>query len=208
MEEKGNFKDAEKLYITAKVPDQAIQMYKKASSYDNMIRLISRYRKNLLKDTHLAIAQKFQSEGNLKMAEHHFVESGNWYLGVEAYRSANLWEDAIRVCRQNGSENETFELAKKWAETLGSESGMKMLLKLNMVDVIIQYLSDRHDFEEAFKMARANAKHKVGDVHVKYALYLEDQERYKEAEEHFIKAGKPSEAINMYEGRQDFHSAL
>ena len=54
-------------------------------------------------------------------------------------------------------------------------------------------------FEEAFKMAKLNAKHKVPDVHLKYALYLEDEQRYKEAEDHFIKAGKPSEAINMYE---------
>lgn len=57
-------------------------------------------------------------------------------------------------------------------------------------------------------MARANAKHKVGDVHLKYALYLEDEQRFKEAEEHFIKAGKPSEAINMFEVQYDFHSAL
>lgn len=142
------------------------------------------------------------------MSEHHYIESGNWHLAVEAYRSANLWEDAIRVCRQNGNEKETCELAKKWAETLGNDQGMKMLLKLNLVDVIIEYLSDRHDFEEAFKMAKQNAKHKVGDVHLKYALYLEDEQRYKEAEEHFIKAGKPSEAINMYEVQADFHSAL
>lgn len=69
-------------------------------------------------------------------------------------------------------------------------------------------MSDRCDFEEAFKMAKLNAKHKVGDVHLKYALYLEDEKRYKEAEDHFIKAGKPSEAINMYEVQYDFHSAL
>jgi intraflagellar transport protein 172 len=49
-----------------------------------------------------------------------------------------MWEDAIRVCRQNGNEKETCELAKKWAETLGNEAGMKMLLKLNLVDVIIE----------------------------------------------------------------------
>ena len=48
-------------------------------------------------------------------------------------------------------------------------------------------------------MAKLNAKHKVPDVHLKYALYLEDEQRYKEAEDHFVKAGKPSEAINMYE---------
>eukprot|EP01017_Pseudomicrothorax_dubius_P046139 TRINITY_DN8090_c0_g1_i2.p1 TRINITY_DN8090_c0_g1~~TRINITY_DN8090_c0_g1_i2.p1 ORF type:complete len:616 (+),score=184.35 TRINITY_DN8090_c0_g1_i2:67-1848(+) len=39
-------------------------------------------------------------------------------------------------------------------------------------------------------------------------LYLEDVSRYKEAEEHFIKAGKPNEAINMYEHQGDWNSAL
>lgn len=76
LEAKGNLKDAEKLFMTVEEPDLAIQMYKKAGQFDNMIRLIAKYRKNLLKDTHQAIAQKFQQEGNLKMTEHHFIESG------------------------------------------------------------------------------------------------------------------------------------
>lgn len=46
------------------------------------------------------------------------------------------------------------------------------------------------------------------EVHLKYALHLEDENRFKEAEEEFIKANKPQEAINMYEHKQDWHSAL
>jgi hypothetical protein len=38
----------------------------------------------------------------------------------------------------------------------------------------------------------------------RYALYLEDERRYKEAEEHFVKAGKPSEAVNMYSNFLNF----
>lgn len=57
-------------------------------------------------------------------------------------------------------------------------------------------------------MAKQNAKHKILDVHLKYAFHLEDEKRYKEAEENFIKAGKPGEAINMYEHLGDFASAL
>lgn len=85
---------------------------------------------------------------------------------------------------------------------------MKMLLKLNLVDAVIEYLIELKDFDEAFKMANQNAKHKTADVHLKYALYLEDENRFKEAEEHFIKAGKPAEAINMYEVKKDYFSAL
>ncbi len=68
-------------------------------------------------------------------------------------------------------------MAKSWAETLGPEAGMKMLLKLNLVDAVIEYFIELKDFDEAFKMANQNAKHKTTDVHLKYALYLEDEKR-------------------------------
>lgn len=104
------------------------------------------------------------------------------------YKTHYMWEQAIAVCKSNGTDKETCELAKKWAETLGAENGMNMLLKMNLVDAVIEYLMDRNEFDEAFKMANGNAKHKTADVHLKYALYLEDERRYKEAEDHFIKA--------------------
>jgi len=38
--------------LSANEPDLAINMYKKAKQYDNMIRLVTKFRKDLLKDTH------------------------------------------------------------------------------------------------------------------------------------------------------------
>lgn len=52
FEGEGHFKDAEKMYLSANEPDLAINMYKKAKQYDNMIRLVTKFRKDLLKDTH------------------------------------------------------------------------------------------------------------------------------------------------------------
>jgi intraflagellar transport protein 172 len=57
-------------------------------------------------------------------------------------------------------------------------------------------------------LANSHAKYKLPEVHLKFALHLEDENRLKEAEEEFIKANKPQEAINMYEHKQDWHSAL
>ena len=208
FEEQGSYKEAEKLYLTVEEPDLAINMYKKAAQWDHMVRLVSKFKKNLLKDTHLFIAQKLEREGNHKQAEAHYIESGAWHGAVQMYQNAGNWEEAIRVCKVNGTDKETCELAKKWAETLGPEQGMRMLLKLNLVDAVIDFLTDNKDFNEAFKMAQTNAKHKVSDVHLKYAMYLEDENRYKEAEEHYIKAGRPNEAVHMYEMQKDFHSAL
>jgi len=45
-------------------------------------------------------------------------------------------------------------------------------------------------------------------VHLKYAFHLENEKRYKEAEENFIQAGKLDEAISMYTDLGDYNSAL
>lgn len=37
---------------------------------------------------------------------------------------------------------------------MGPEAGMKMLIKMNLVDAIIEYLSDRNEFDEAFRTAK------------------------------------------------------
>lgn len=45
----------------------------------------SRYRKDLLKETHLHLAQQLEMEGNLREAESHYCESGEWQSAVNMY---------------------------------------------------------------------------------------------------------------------------
>ena len=52
-------------------------------------------------------------------------------------------------------------------------------------------------FEFAFELARTGMKNKLPDVHLKHAMFLEDEGEFKKAEEEFIKAGKPREAVLM-----------
>ncbi|CAD8094928.1 unnamed protein product [Paramecium sonneborni] len=208
FEQAGKYKEAEKLYLTVQEYDTAILMYQNLSQYESVIRIASKYTPQKLKDIHLGIAKKLERENILKRAEQHYIEAGSWHLAMQMYKTHNQWEEAIRCCKMYGSEKETCQQAKLWAESLGPDAGLKMLQRLNLVDALIEYQSDRHEFEEAFKLANLHAKHKLQDVHFKYACHLEDERRYKEAEENFIKAGKASEAINMYEHLGDYTSAL
>jgi intraflagellar transport protein 172 len=45
----------------------AINMYKKARQYDNMVRLVRSERPDLVKETFLHLAQQQEMEGNLKV---------------------------------------------------------------------------------------------------------------------------------------------
>ena len=207
FEKEAHYKDAERMYLTANEPDLAINMYKKAKQYDHMIRLVTKYRKDLLKETHLHLAQQLDLEGNLKQAEHHYIESEAWHGAVDMYRAHDMWEEALRVAKTNGSAKEVGDIALKVAENMGAQ-GQKFLIKNGLVEAAIDFEANKNNFDEAFKLANGHARYKLPDVHLKYALQLEDEKRFKKAEDEFIKANKPTEAISMYEHQQDWHSAL
>lgn len=208
FEREGRYKDAERMYITANEPDLAINMYKNAKLYDKMIKLVAKYRKDLLKDTHIHLAQECETDGNLKQAEHHYVEGGHWSGAVDMYTIHEMWDDAIRVSKAHGNQKDLENVAVKVANSMGAEGGKAFLIKNGLVDAAIEFEANKNNFDEAFRLANMHARYKLPDVHLKYALFLEDEKRYKEAEEEFIKANKPTEAIGMYEHQKDWHSAL
>ena len=62
-------------------------------------------------------------------------------------------------------------------------------------------------FEFAFSIARISLRSKLPDIHLKHALYLEDEGKFDEAEGEFIAAGKPKEAVLMHVHQQNWDSA-
>ena len=53
-------------------------------------------------------------------------------------------------------------------------------------------------FDFAFELARNLKREKILQIHLKQAMFLEDEGRFVDAEGHFIKAEKPKEAVLMY----------
>lgn len=62
-------------------------------------------------------------------------------------------------------------------------------------------------FEFAFELAKLAMPKKLQSIHYKYAMALEDGGKYEDAEEHFLKAGKPKEAISMYVHAKEWQKA-
>jgi len=208
LESSGKFKEAERLYVMVHEPDLAINMYKKSRRYEDMIRLVTSYRKDLLTETHLHLAQQLETEGAFKQAEKHYVEANDWGSAVNMYRANDLWDDAIRVAKLHGGVNASKKVAYAWATSLGGEAGAKLLTKFGLIDEAIEYAMEIGAFEHAFSLALASRKEKLPEVHLKYAMYLEDEGRFEQAEKEFIKADKPKEAIDMYTHQQDWANAL
>ena len=75
---------------------------------------------------------------------------------------------------------------------------MKLLVKLDMVSVAIDFACDQNAFDFAFELARAAAKERLSDVHLKHAMHLEDEGAFREAEDEFVRTN----------GFQCMHAAL
>jgi intraflagellar transport protein 172 len=208
MEASGKLKEAEQLYVKVNEPDLAINMYKKQRKYDAMVRLVGKYRKELLKETHQFLAQHLESEGNLRDAEHHYCEANEWLSAVNMFRSNNMWEEAIRVAKLHGGANASKRVAYAWALALGGEAGAKLLTKLGLIEPAIEYAMESGAFDHAFELARCSLQRKLPEIHLKHALYLEDEEKYPQAEEEFVHANKPREAVDMYVHQQDWTNAM
>lgn len=212
LENKQKFTDAEKLYIKANEVDLAINMYKKNHMFDDMIRLVTKYRAGLLKEAHMQIAKQLESEGQLRQAEHHYLESDDWKGAVSMYRNNDKWDDAIRVAKSNGGQNSWKKVAWEWAHAIGGdaggESGAKLLVKLGLVEEAIDYCIKRQIWDMAFDLARTFTKSKLIDVHLKYAMHLEDGGHFKQAEDEYLNAQSPKEAVEMYIHQSDWANAM
>merc|ERR1719222_63352 len=86
LETSGKMQEAEQLYLQVNEFDLAINMYKKKEEFEQMLRLVSKYRKELLNDTLKIIAEQYEMKGNLKKAEHYFVEAKMWTQAMAMYR--------------------------------------------------------------------------------------------------------------------------
>jgi hypothetical protein len=55
------------------------------------------------------------------------------------YRARDLWEEALRVAKANGSQKELGEIAIKVAENMGTEKGTQFLIKNGLIEAAIDF---------------------------------------------------------------------
>jgi hypothetical protein len=81
-------------------------------------------------------------------------------------------------------------VAYAWAVTLGTEQGVQMLRRTGLLDAAVEYAAESGAFQQAFALASAaGLKTAVADIHLRYAMALEDEGRFGEAEQEFVAAG-------------------
>ncbi|XP_032208967.1 intraflagellar transport protein 172 homolog isoform X8 [Mustela erminea] len=164
---------------------------------DDMIRLVGKHHPDLLSDTHLHLGKELEAEGRLQEAEYHYLEAQEWKATVNMDRSSGLWEEAYRVAKAHGGADAHKHVAYLWAKSLGGASAVRLLTKLGLQAAAVDHAAANCSFEFAFELSRLALKHRTPEMHLPYAMYLENEGKFEGAEAEFIRAGKPKEAVLM-----------
>ena len=190
---------AEKIYLAIKKPELAIEMYTNAKDTENVVRLSSKYGED---KTQLAnMAAQAEREGNLQAAENCYIRAGQWEKALFMYRQEKRWQDAMRIAKTHGTPTSELQVAIHWAKDIGGVAGIQKLQQLNLVEQALLYCCENAitDFAQLIMDNCKNlSRNTLQQAHMKFGCALEAQNRFAEAEQHYITADQPREAVEMY----------
>lgn len=208
LEGLGKLKEAEKAYVAAKKVDSAVDMHWRRGAYDAALRLIGAYQKESLQQARQRAAQELEADERLEEAEKLYLASADWKSCVQMYRHKGRWEDAMRVARQHGGTSASKQVAFAWAASLPGEKAAELLKRFGLVEEAVDNAVEASAYEHALDICAYAAPKKTATVRLKRAMQLEDDGNFSAAEEEFIRAGRPKEAVDMHVHQGDYDAAL
>lgn len=207
MAQSGKLKEAEKVYLSLGLSDEAIRMYKKKAKWKDMLRLFKEFRRENLKEAHVLIGKRLENSKEFAEAEDHYLRGGQWRMALQMHESAGQVGESLRVLREFGTPEETSGKLEKYEKIEGAKNLEKLLRKMHMSDVLVDYLCYKEKFSDAFLVAE-NARHKLEETHLRFGEYLIKKGDLTKAEEEFGKVNRWDMAVQMYIKLERFIEAL
>ena len=198
----------ERFLVIADLPEDLVLLYNSIGDWEGLVKTTRKHFPNLLSDTLKKAAQESQKEGRLKNAENFFFQGGFWVLATQMYKNLGKWSDAKRVALTGGGKIAWEKVC--FAEALAKEAekpeaGIEMLLGNGLREQAINLSCESKNFSRALKIARGA---ETQGIFLKRAMHLESISDWEGAEQDFIKAGHPREAVDMWVSGRNFQQAL
>ncbi|RVE46188.1 hypothetical protein evm_009146 [Chilo suppressalis] len=207
LRDDGQFRKAEQIYIGLGEADEAISMYKEASQYEAMLRLVAAHRSSLLEATRRHVAQALQASGDLRAAENYYIEAGDWKSAIQMYRTAGQWEGAERVARAHAPSAVQQQVVLQWAGALGGAPAARLLAARGLAALGARWALQAQRWDIALELSDLGGGITKREVARHEAAALAE-ERPEEAEAAFLRASAPDDAVRMWLSRGQHQRAL
>lgn len=222
----GRNRDAEEIYLhVMDRPDLAIELRHKLKDYDGMFELVSQFEPDQLESRLLIVSRELESAGRLKESERYLlrVSESEWTNVVRMYRLASKWDEAFRVASQYCASSRDpllVQLAFWWAKSLQDlKSARELLFKLDLFKLVVEFCCENRNFQFALDLCSDISDDETlvdssmiqklkGEIIVRQATLLEQQNKFEEAENLLISNGRLKDAVSMYMDNERYTDAL
>jgi len=189
---------AEQIYLAIGKSDLAIDMYGEAGDSASVLRLTAKYGGD--KNQLVIMAGQAEREGNLPTAESCYIRAGQWEKALFMYQQEKKWQDALRVAKLNGTAQAELTVSVHWATDIGGVAGVQKLMQLKLIEPALLYACESGLSELAniiMAHCKTLSKATFQQAHMKFAVTLESQNKWAEAEQHYLAAEQTQEAAEM-----------
>ncbi|XP_053606177.1 intraflagellar transport protein 172 homolog [Plodia interpunctella] len=203
----GQLRKAEQIYIGLGESDEAISMYKEATQFEAMLRLVAAHRSSLLEATRRHVAQALHASGDLRAAENYYIQAGDWKSAIQMYRSSGQWEGAERVARAHAPSAVQQQVALQWAASLGGSAAARLLAARGLAALGARWALQAQRWDIAMELSELGGGITKREVWRHEAASLAESQPA-EAEAAFLRAAAPDDAVRMWLIRGDHDRAL
>lgn len=130
-----------------------------------MLRLVEKHHPSHIESSRKHVAELLRKEKNYRSAEQYYIKSGEYKEALSMYEDIGQWEDAHRVskfittdvghrslivdaillykvAREHGGSSSAKRVVYMWANSLGGETGIRLLKRHNCFNNSVQYLCE------------------------------------------------------------------
>lgn len=190
---------AENIYLAIQRPELAIDMYQKYNDSENALRLSSKFGSD--KKQLSSMAAQAERDENFELAESCYLRAGEWEKALFMYRQEKRWPDAMRIAKNYGNPTSEIQVAINWMKEIGGSAGIQKIQQLNLIEPVLLYCCENAMLDIAsliFDNCKKIKQSVLQEAHIKYGCAVEAQNKFDEAERHYILADQQREAVEMY----------
>jgi intraflagellar transport protein 122 len=201
----GRYKEAEEAYVKGEKPEKAMDMYTVLKMWADAMRIMDTYLKgrdiNINNDVLLKQAEWLYENGKFVEAADLFWALGKKKRAIEIYGERGMLDKLIEICRSLNKEDAADLIALcgfYFKKHKHYQYATEAYLKLGDLKALVHMNVELQRWEEAFLLAQPN-KNLLEYVYLQYAEFLITQDRFKEAQQAYKKAGRTDLSMKLLE---------
>ncbi|KAH7719862.1 hypothetical protein AAVH_12667 [Aphelenchoides avenae] len=165
FEAEGQYTEAEKYYIEANMPKEAIEMYNKASKWAEAYKLATEFMEvDATQAMYLEKAEELEHAGRLKEAEDLYISIGDPTRAIAMYKEANRLEEMMRLVERFHTDrvNDTHKRLAEDLEDKGDfQAAEEQYLLAGDWKAAVNMYKEHEQWADAYRVAKAEGSERA-----------------------------------------------